>query len=89
MKPSERITELTKEIKAGAEKLSGEEVGFTGCRVEAIIVYLKEEKERVNEALHEIVINMYDGTAGSKKAVDSLHQMIDEKLIIEVDKTKS
>lgn len=51
----------------------------------SIIVYLDEEKERVNEVLHEIVTALRDGSHDDLN-MNYLHAMIDEQLVEETNK---
>lgn len=71
MKPSERIKIIL------IDRYDGDLIELP-C---ATRDYLDEEKERINEVLHEIISTMYDGTMGDTQTINYLHQMIDEKLV--------
>lgn len=79
MKPSQRIDNLILK-KVPVKEDGSKEWDITYVDM-AIIEYLDEEKERINEILHEIVSTMYDGSTGDTNQINYLHQMIDEKLV--------
>lgn len=77
MKPSERIKEISTKL-FNEDKLGARGLGIYGDL--AIQEYLDEEKNRINEVLHEMVSMMHDGSASDIQTANYLHQMIDEKL---------
>lgn len=74
MKPSERINEIYEEL----NKPDGNPTVRIWSYESAIARYLDEEKDRVNEVLHEIVNAQFGNVINPGKR---LHQLIDEKLV--------
>lgn len=75
MNPSERIEQIVKEkFPPGGNYIP---------LVQGIGVYLNEEKERINDVLHEIVSEMFLVGSGGESC-KYLHAMIDEKLVVPI-----
>lgn len=81
-KPSKRILEMFDGMQNETQILEPESVKVTKMFT-AISTYLDEEKQRVNEILHEIASNIHDGENGTE-AMNypyAMHDMVDEKLV--------